>query len=675
MINQDFLRASFNETIANFKDLSSRVSQLEAEPKMVSVGGVYAPSDAAYIVVTASAGLTQERSIDVNNGLTYHDFGANNPFQIDLGTPSNITSTSTNSVAASSHTHALDTTVGSPGTYGTSTKVAQVTVDSKGRITAVSEVSVSGTPPAMHTLLGSYHVDTVTDTVSRGSLIYGNSAPEWDELVYPGSGYHFQTYLSDVLWSQDITMVPNAWIGRDSFLAHIEFTNQYLNMNNAKVVIGDQNGDNLLSINDSGGASRLQLGVELSGFGSVNATHGMKFITDTDNNSTVADFIFGTNAPPSGAYVELMRLTDEGNLEVRPMSGVGVTVNRSTGQPSIKANAGAMIIDSTSTSACYLNYYVSNNVILAIGGGNVGVGAAPTVKLDVNGDIHADMLEVTAGNAIDFARSTYNVIAFYQSDPVGAGAGKGLHIYNETTASYLINILEGGNVGFGFTNPTEKLHVNGKMILGNRNADDVIELNDSGGVSRLQFGVDSAAFGSVNTIHGMKLVTDTDNNSTVADFIFGTNAVPSGSYTELMRLTDEGNLKIYPTSGSGLLVSRYTGTASIKSISVHMIVDSNGGSCYLNNYVSDDVLIARGGGNVGVGPIASPTARLHVEQDSTTGAIPVTTLDQSNLSEEFINFVSSVGTGYPINTTSLGSYYGRVRVAVNGTFKWLALYN
>ena len=68
-------------------------------------------------------------------------------------------------------------------------------------------------------------------------------------------------------------------------------------------------------------------------------------------------------------------------------------------------------------------------------------------------------------------------------------------------------------------------------------------------------------------------------------------------------------------------------------------------------------------------------AWLEIYQGNTGKAVPVLKLSQSDLSEEFIEFAGTVATGNPINTDALGSYYGRVRVSVNGTFKWLALYN
>lgn len=65
----------------------------------------------------------------------------------------------------------------------------------------------------------------------------------------------------------------------------------------------------------------------------------------------------------------------------------------------------------------------------------------------------------------------------------------------------------------------------------------------------------------------------------------------------------------------------------------------------------------------------------NILQSSTTATLPTLALTQSDLSEEFIRFNTTVAAGNPANTTALGAYYGRVRVSVNGTFKWLALYD
>jgi hypothetical protein len=80
-------------------------------------------------------------------------------------------------------------------------------------------------------------------------------------------------------------------------------------------------------------------------------------------------------------------------------------------------------------------------------------------------------------------------------------------------------------------------------------------------------------------------------------------------------------------------------------------------------------------GNVGIGE-TSPTAQLQVEQTNAFGAKPTLRLQQLDLTREFIRFDTTVGAGNPVNTTALGTYYGRVRVWVEGVGeKWLALYN
>ncbi len=121
------------------------------------------------------------------------------------------------------------------------------------------------------------------------------------------------------------------------------------------------------------------------------------------------------------------------------------------------------------------------------------------------------------------------------------------------------------------------------------------------------------------------------------------------------------------------------GEAVTDSITFRVFVDQT------NEYVSFDTVkygvtnnipfvLNAFGGNVGVND-TNPAGKLSVDQSDASGTIPVIELDQADLSEEFVNFISSVGAGYPIDTAAIGTYYGKIRVAVNGTFKYMALYN
>src|SRR3990167_6861885 len=55
-----------------------------------------------------------------------------------------------------------------------------------------------------HALLdgGAAHSDSVIQTVSRGSLVYGNSTPKWDELVIGAANRLLRSDGTDPSWAQ-----------------------------------------------------------------------------------------------------------------------------------------------------------------------------------------------------------------------------------------------------------------------------------------------------------------------------------------------------------------------------------------------------------------------------------------------------------------------------------------
>ncbi len=69
------------------------------------------------------------------------------------------------------------------------------------------------------------------------------------------------------------------------------------------------------------------------------------------------------------------------------------------------------------------------------------------------------------------------------------------------------------------------------------------------------------------------------------------------------------------------------------------------------------------------------TGTFRISAYLSTGAFPTLKLHQADASEEFIEFESNVGAGQPVDTAALGTYYGKIRVSVNGTFKYVGLYN
>lgn len=80
-------------------------------------------------------------------------------------------------------------------------------------------------------------------------------------------------------------------------------------------------------------------------------------------------------------------------------------------------------------------------------------------------------------------------------------------------------------------------------------------------------------------------------------------------------------------------------------------------------------------GRLGINSSSTPPAQAGIYQSGSAAAIPALLLTQDDVSEEFVEFSGTVAAGNPIDTAALGTYYGKVRVSVNGTFKYIGLYN
>lgn len=174
---------------------------------------------------------------------------------------------------------------------------------------------------------------------------------------------------------------------------------------------------------------------------------------------------------------------------------------------------------------------------------------------------------------------------------------------------------------------------------------------------------------------------------------FDTTHTPAGG-AQIGQFLRVSNLNSGTINGRGLdIFYENLGTGSITSainLNIRSIVNSGGGAVATGygihiesqtasgtNYaIFTNTGLVRFADRVSIGSVSGiQPAQLLIDQSSTTATIPVISLDQADLSEEFINFISTIGAGNPIDTAAIGTYYGKIRVAVNGTFKYIALYN
>lgn len=101
-----------------------------------------------------------------------------------------------------------------------SSQWARLGIGSAGQVLTVTAgfpAWATPTPPTNALLDGSNHTDTVAQTVSRGSLIYGNSTPKWDELTIGAASTVLKSDGTDASWGT----INNAHI--DNRTRHVFF--------------------------------------------------------------------------------------------------------------------------------------------------------------------------------------------------------------------------------------------------------------------------------------------------------------------------------------------------------------------------------------------------------------------------------------------------------------------
>lgn len=121
--------------------------------------------------------------------------------------------------------------------------------------------TLAATDLAAHDLLGAQHGDTVAQAVTRGSLIYGNSTPKWDELVIGAASTHLESDGTDVAWAVNLTMADGATIGQAAGpLLTFDDTNNFLEITGCKVGIGTATPLRALHVN--GNTSDVQIRID-----------------------------------------------------------------------------------------------------------------------------------------------------------------------------------------------------------------------------------------------------------------------------------------------------------------------------------------------------------------------------------------------------------------------------
>jgi hypothetical protein len=229
-------------------------------------------------------------------------------------------------------------------------------------------------------------------------------------------------------------------------------------------------------------------------------------------------------------------------------------------------------------------------------------GYAGALTLDADGDTAID---ATVDDRIDFKINTTLRHSFGLTALVLNENGDDMDIRMEGSGAANAFFVQGsdGHIGIGTNNPTEEV-----VITKSQNGDTMMRLdNINAGTSaraRLEINNDNGGFNLIVASSGY-----TDNVSWRNMAVLGIDAALDG----FIFYTPTGEDMVFECGAIG----------------------------------TTDVIF-EGDGDVGIGAGITPAAQLHVDQSSATGAQPVLMLDQADLSEEMIEFVTTIGVGNPI---------------------------
>jgi hypothetical protein len=356
-----------------------------------------------------------------------------------------------------------------------------------------------------------------------------------------------------------------------------------------------------------------------------------------------------------------------GNLDMDGNSLVGLAAG-SAGAPSVSADADATLG----------LFFAAAKIGLAVGGAEVamvnatgfGVGKTPTELVDIQGATSGSSFKMKLAHTADTLNSNVTLhissggtsggdptilIDQAGSNPVTIGIDKSsssvfrIAPVAALTGSLGISMQPDGDIGIGTAAPQDMFHIS------TTGAADAFRVDDSSG--RTYFNT-SSGVDTMNAVGGAWFKTS--GGATIARFKsdgkLGVGTSSAQRQFHAYHATDNAVMRV--ESGDA-------------NVSLEFL-DSNTTTIPIIRGSTNDIELWSGGAKrLGV----ESGGRIYMRQASTTSGAPVIELDQSDESEEFIEFD---GTEAATTTTSLstlttsGAVQGHIQITINGTKRWLA---
>lgn len=269
-----------------------------------------------------------------------------------------------------------------------------------------------------------------------------------------------------------------------------------------------------------------------------------------------------------------------------------------------------------------------------------GVDSASFLRSDASDSFTTGTLTTDAGTTVDIDGD----LQIADTAIIFNGASTEMTFTGDYTAntSDLVILKSSGAVGVGITNPTASLHSKGS----------------TGGTFAGIF---------EHTANAIAKFTGVDTDATFANLsgpkiVIQNSSATSSNYSQI-DFTNNANIPIASIVGK---IDNHV----LADGELHFIVRNNGPVVTAMSIIND--------GKVGIGT-SSPTGMVHIDQASASGAAPVLRIDQADVDDSFIDFIgTSAADGsksISSDTTTDSAKFGAIRIEINGTTKWIRIYD
>lgn len=299
-------------------------------------------------------------------------------------------------------------------------------------------------------------------------------------------------------------------------------------------------------------------------------------------------------------------------------------------------------------SADFLNKKMPYSIIGNFG----GIGA---LELNNVADTTITILDSTVLGTVDILHFTSDVISSDNNSVSLSGIlaiSESVNLYNDGSSILQLRLTSGGSVEIQRTAGTDEFDVKlsiswvvGHTLLSNvlTLIADRLQARDDSGIGIYDDGGNLGVFVEDGGFVGVRT-----NLPTVALQVAGNAIVGDGSTSAFIVIDGAAATSRqvgFRTAGSNRWLYNVNATAESGSNAgsdFQLLSRTDAGAA-----LSTPFHITRSTGYVGIND-TTPDGQLDVRQSSTTAAVPTLELEQADLSEEFINFVGTVGTGNSI---------------------------